>query len=126
MTLQNFFKSSTATGIFWGIIGGIGLIIASKLTTSGPLQVSLYVPILIAAILSIKYSYKSKASFKELFTTGLIAFMVMSLFLYLNIILVENPQNGIMFFGHTWRLLFMLAVGILSSLVISVFIKKLA
>ena len=123
MTLQNFFKSSTATGIFWGIIGGIGLIIASKLTTSGPLQVSLYVPILIAAILSIKYSYKSKASFKELFTTGLIAFMVMSLFLYLNIILVENPQNAIMFFGHAWRLLFMLAVGILSSLVVSLFIK---
>ena len=126
MTLQNFFKSSTATGIFWGIIGGIGLIIASKLTTSGPLQVSLYVPILIAAILSIKYSYKSKASFKELFTTGLIAFMVMSLFLYLNIILVENPSNGILFLGHAWRLLFMLAVGIISSSIVSLFVKKLA
>ena len=126
MTLQNFFKSTTATGIFWGIIGGIGLIIFTKLTTSGPMPLLAYVPILIAALLSYKFSNKANITFKELFTTGLITFMVMSLFLYLNIILLENPQNGIMFFGHIWRLLFMLAVGILSSLVVSLFIKKLA
>ena len=125
MTVQNFFKSSTITGILWGIIGGIGLIIATKLTTSGPKPLLVYVPTLIAPLLSYKFSNKANITFKELFSTGLIAFMVMSLFLYLNIILVENPQNGIMFFGHAWRLLFMLAVGILSSLVVSLFVKKL-
>ena len=126
MKLQSLLKSATATGTFWGIIGGIGLIIATKLTTSGPIPMLIYAPILIAAILSIKFSNNSIATFKKFFITGLIAFVIMSLLLYLNIILVENPNNGIAFTGHAWRLLFILALGIISSSVISFFVKKLA
>ena len=126
MKLQSLLKSATATGTFWGIIGGIGLIIATKLNTSGPIPMLIYAPILIAAILSIKFSANSTATFKKLFITGLIAFVIMSLLLYLNIILVENPNNGIAFTGHSWRLLFILALGIISSSVVSFFVKKLA
>ena len=126
MALQNFFKSSTISGMFWGIIGGIGLIIATSLTKSGPKPLLLYVPILVTALFSYKFSNKTIITFKKLFITGLITFIVMSLFIYLNIILVENPQSGIMFFGHVWRLLFMLAVGIVLSTIISLLVKKLA
>ena len=126
MALQNFFKSSTISGMFWGIIGGIGLIIATSLTKSGPKPLLLYVPILVTALFSYKFSNKTIITFKKLFITGLITFIVMSLFIYLNIILVENLQSGIMFFGHVWRLLFMLAVGIVLSTIISLLVKKLA
>ena len=126
MTLQNFFKSTNANGVSWGIIGALSYIVANEFTTNGPLKFFLYVPILIAALLTIKFFDKMNFTYRKLFITGLIAFMIMNLIIYFNVNLVENPQSGIMFFGHVWRLLFMLVIGTISSFVISLFVKKLA
>ena len=123
MTFDNLFAKPTATGTFWGVIGGLSLIIASISTTNGYLQVVPYFFILCAAILTTKYVDKSKVSFTELFKSGFWAFIVSSLFLYVYVLTVVNPNSGISFLGHMWRFGFIIGLGIIGSSVIS-FIAK--
>ena len=126
MTIKNYFASSTLTGIFWGVLGGISLIVVTQLTTNGPLQISPYPFLLIAAILTIAFSDKSKITLSKLFITGLLTFVIMTLFLYLYIINFVNPNSGINAVGHLWRLGLMIGIGVLSSLFVSVIVKGLA
>jgi hypothetical protein len=124
MTLKNNFNSITFTGLFWGIIGGFALIYATKLTTNGPLQITPYPFLLIAAILTIAFTQKSTASLNKLFKTGLITFTVMSLFLYVFVISFINPNSGISILGHLWRIALIFAVGTISSYLVAVIVKK--
>ena len=126
MTIKNYFTSTTWTGLIWGVIGGISLIVATRLTTNGILQISPYPFLLIAAILTIALSNKSKIAFNKLFITGFLTFITMTLFLYLYILNFVNPNLGIDTLGHLWRLGTMIGVGIISSLLVSVIVKQLA
>lgn len=124
MTIKNYVKSITWTGLFWGIVGGVSLIFATTLTTNGPLHLTPYPFLLIAAILTIALSDKSNISTNKLFKTGLITFMTMTLFLYVFIIAFINPNSGITIFGHLWRLALMLGIGIISSYFVAFIVKK--
>jgi hypothetical protein len=123
MTFDNLFAKPIATGTFWGVIGGLSLIIVSNSTANGFLQVFPYFFILCAAILTTKYAAKSIVSFKELFKSGIWAFIVSSLFLYVYVLTVVNPNAGISFPGHMWRFGFIIGLGIICSSVFS-FIAK--
>ena len=123
MSFENLFANPTTTGTFWGVIGGLSLIIATISTTNGYLQVVPYFFILCAAILTTKYVDKSKACFSELFKSGFFAFIVSSLFLYTFILTVINPNSGISFIEHMWRLGVIVGLGIICSSIISFLAK---
>jgi len=123
MRFDNLFAKPTTTGTFWGVIGGLSLIIATIITTNGYLQVVPYFFILCAAILTTKYVDKSKVSFTELFKSGFWAFIVSSLFLYIYVLTVVNPNSGISFIGHMWRFGVIVGLGIIGSSVISFLAK---
>ena len=100
MTIQSLFAKPNSTGTFWGLIGGIFLIIATFLTTNGYLQIVPYFFILTAAVLTTKYINRSNVSFIDLFKSGLFAFVISSLFLYTYVLTVVNPNSEITFIGH--------------------------
>ncbi len=123
MTIKNYFTNTTWTGFFWGIIGGVSLIVTTRFIRNGPLSISPYPFLLIASILTIALSHKSKISLSKLFITGLLTFIIMTLFLYLYLIKFVNPNSGIDMLGHLWRLGLMLGIGIISSLLVSVIVR---
>lgn len=125
MTIKNYFTNTTWTGFFWGIIGGVSLIVTTRFIRNGPLQISPYPFLLIASILTIALSDKSEISLSKLFITGLLTFIIMTLFLYLYLIKFVNPNSGIDMLGHLWRLGLMLGIGIISSLLVSVIVRHL-
>ena len=126
MTIKNYFTNTTWTGLFWGVIGGISLILATRLTTNGPLQISPYPFLLIAAILTVALSDKSQITLSKLFITGFLTYIIMTLSLYLYILNFVNPNSAINISGHLYRLGIMIGVGILSSLLVSVIVRQLA
>ena len=126
MTFKNYFTNTTWTGLFWGVIGGISLIVATRLTTNGPLQVSPYPFLLIAAILTIALSDKSHITLSKLFITGLLTYVIMTFSLYLYIQNFVNPNSTINVLGHLWRIGIMMGVGIFSSLLISIIVRQVA
>ena len=126
MTIKNYFTNTTWTGLFWGVIGGISLIVATRLTTNGPLQVSPYPFLLIAAILTIALSDKSHITLSKLFITGLLTYIIMTFSLYLYIQNFVNPNSTINVLGHLWRIGIMMGVGIFSSLLISIIVRQVA
>ena len=123
MTFQSLFAKPTSAGIFWGFIGGISLIIATILTTNGYLQIVPYFFILCAAILTTKYIDKSEVSFTSLFKSGLFAFVISSILLHAYILTVINPNSGMTFFGHIWRVGAMVGMGIICSSIVSFLAK---
>jgi hypothetical protein len=124
MTIKRYFTNTTWTGLFWGIIGGISLIVATRLTTNGPLQISPYPFLLTISILTIAFSDKARITLRRLFVTGLLSFMTMTLFLYFYILYFINPNSGISWQGHLWRLGMMVGIGILVSLLVSIIVKR--
>jgi len=123
MTFQSLFAKPSATGIFWGLIGGIFLIFATILTTNGYLQIVPYFFILSAAVLTTKYINKTKVSFVDLFKSGLFAFVISSIFVYAYILTVINTNSAITIIGHIWRFGIIVGFGIVSSSIISFLAK---
>lgn len=123
MRFEHYFAKPAATGIFWGVTGGLSLIIATISTTNGYLQVAPYFFILCAAILTTKYYAKANVSFSNLFKSGFFAFIISSLVLYSYILAVVNPNSGIPFIGHMWRFGVVVVIGIISSSIISFLAK---
>lgn len=126
MTIRNYFTQTTSTGLVWGIIGGISLIIATRLTTNGLYQISPFPFLLVGAILTIALSDKSKITLRKLFITGFLTFIIMTLFLYLYILNFINPNSGIDILGHLWRVGVIVAAGVISSLFVSLIVRQIA
>jgi hypothetical protein len=123
MRLETLFAKPSATGTFWGIIGGLLLILATITTTNGYLQVVPYFFILCAAVLTTKYIDKASVRFSNLFKSGFFAFIISSVFLYVYILSFVNPNSGITIIGHMWRLGIIAGIGIICSSVISFLAK---
>jgi len=123
MTIQSFLKKPISTGLIWGVIGGISLIIMTFVSTKGLVQISPYPIILIAAVLTIKYSKPQNHVFRKLFIAGLLAFIIMSLVLYIYTLTFINPDVDISFLGHLWRFGIVIGIGSLSSLLLSFLAK---
>ena len=123
MQVKYLFESPTTTGIFWGVVGGFSLILATASTTNGYLQIVPYFFIVSAAVLTTKHIYGSTGSFSTLFTSGFFAFLVSSLLLYAYILTVINPGAGITLSGHLWRFGVIAGLSIISSSILS-FIAK--
>ena len=92
-------------------------------TTKGLVQISPYPIILIAAVMTMQYSKPQNQVFIKLFITGLFAFVVMSLILYIYILTFMNPGSGISFLGHLWRFGFIIGIGSISSMLLSFLAK---
>ena len=123
MKIQTYLARPYFTGPLWGIIGGLSLIIVTLSTTNGFVQLAPYPFILIAAILTIKFTDTSDKTFSRLFITGLLTFIIMTLFLYVYILTYLNPDSGITFLGHLWRMGAIIGFGIISSLILSIIAK---
>ena len=118
MTTNHILKQPFVIGLYWGIAGGILLILLSFFTYNFLVQILPYPVILIGALLTVKYTCTAKI-FRSLFNAGLISFMIMSLILYIYILRYNNPNSGISFTGHLWRFGVVLAIGSASSLLLS-------
>ena len=129
MTIQSFLKKPVPAGLIWGTIGGISLILMTLISTNGLVQISPYPVILIAAILTAKYNRPQGNVFNHLFVTGLFAFVIMSLILYVYIFTFINPGAGyplnwrISFLNHLWRFGFIIIMGTMSSMLLSFLAK---
>ena len=123
MTIQSFLKKPVPTGLIWGIIGGISLIIMTSLSTNGLVHISPYPIILIAAVMTVKYSKPQNHVFIKLFMAGLFAFVVMSLILYIYILTFINPGSGTPFVFHLLRFNFIIGIGSISSMLLSFLAK---
>ncbi len=119
MTVRSFFARSFSTAVFWGILGGLSLVLTAVFTTNGPLQVLPLFLVLCAAILTTKYCQQSGSNFSELFQSGFFAFMISALCQYVYILTVINPGSGIPVSGHLWRLGVIIGIGITGSSLIS-------
>jgi hypothetical protein len=118
------FRNSVSTSIFWGLVGGMALIITSRLFDKGLLEILPYPVILIIAFLSFRPPlYKRFLSF---FLSGLSTFVIMSIVLYLYIITIENPAAIINtdFLGYFWRLGLMTSIGALASVALTLLVIK--
>lgn len=78
MTLQNSLKRPLPISLLWGLVGGICLLLAFKLTTRGPYQVTPYPFILVAAILTYTLLNKANRQFNKFFTVSFMTFIIMS------------------------------------------------
>jgi len=116
MTIQSFLKKPVSIGLLWGAIGGISLIVLTLISRYGLVQLIPYPVILIGAVLTMKYSNPQNHIFNKLFLTGLFAFVIMSLILYVYILTFINPGAGISFLDHLWRFGLMIGIGSISSL----------
>ena len=129
MTIQSFLKKPVLAGLIWGTIGGISLILMTLISTNGLVQISPYPFILIAAILTTKYNRPQGNVFNRLFVTGLFAFVIMSLILYVYIFTFINPGSGyplnwrISFLNDLWRFGFTIIIGTMSSMLLSFLAK---
>jgi len=130
MTIQSFLKKPVSAGIIWGTIGGISLIVMTLMSTNGLVQISPYPVILIAAILTMKYNRPQGNVFNQLFVTGLFAFVIMSLILYVYILTFINPGSNyptnwrISFLMHWGRLGLIVVFGSISSMLLSFLAKS--
>jgi hypothetical protein len=118
MTTSRILKQPFFIGFYWGIAGGILLVLSFFFTYNVLLQILPYPVILISALLTIKYTCTTKI-FRSLFIAGFITFMIMSLILYIYILRYNNPNSGISFTGHLWRFGVILASGSVCSLLLS-------
>jgi len=123
MTIQSFLKKPVSIGLLWGAIGGISLIVLTLISRYGLVQLIPYPVILIGAVLTMKYSNPQNHIFNKLFLTGLFAFVIMSLILYVYILTFINPGAGISFLDHLWRFGLMIGIGSISSLLLSFLAK---
>jgi len=122
MTIQSFLKKPVSIGLIWGVIGGISLIIMT-VSTNGLVQISPYPIILIAAVMTMKYSKPQNHVFIKLFIAGFFAFVFMSLILYIYILTFINPGSGIPFVLHLLRFVFIIGIGSISSMLLSFLAK---
>lgn len=125
MNLSSFFRKPILNGMVFGVLGGITLIGIASLSTSGFIQILPYPLALIAALLTLKYSRNPSAGLSSYFIAGLITFVTMSVFVYLQAVLFANPHNGISFIGHLWRFAVIVAIGSACSLLLSLLARPI-
>jgi hypothetical protein len=117
MTVQATSAKPLLTGMIWGTIGGIVLILSTLATTNGYFVFIPYFLIVSAAIMTTKF--KKESTFKDLFLTGLTCFTWMSLILYVFILTSQNNEMDLSIFDHSWRIASMVGFGVITSLIIS-------
>ena len=109
------FRTSLTTGLCWGIIGGLAMVLMQKLSHNGLLGILPYFLFLIISVLTVRLT-DSDNKYRKIFFTALLTFMIMSLALYVYILFVLNPSiQEMSLSGHLWRLGAMLGIGAISS-----------
>lgn len=123
MKTPGFLIRPFSASLFWGIIGGMSLIAIAFYSTNGLVQVLPYPIILIAAILFLKFNDSSDKAFIRMLITGLSVFVLMSVILVAYILTFVNPHSGITLVGLLWRFGIVVAIGFISSLLLSIIAK---
>lgn len=126
MATKLAFRSPVLSGLLYGLIGGIAFLAVLRITTIILLQFLPFPFIVIASTLAIALAEKSAITFKRLFITGFVAFMTMTIvvyicFFYFSITTDTGPY--ITALGHLWRISAMTGIGIVSALLTSLIIK---
>ncbi len=119
MKQLRIFTQPLTASLFWGLVGGGMLVVASASLNSGFLSIVPYYIVLFLTFLT--FQPQTEKKFKELFLTGILTFVIMSLVLYVSfpLFLIHNPPS-FTFFEHLWRLAAVVGMGAVSSLLMTV------
>jgi fucose permease len=123
MKTPSFLIRPITASLFWGFIGGLSLIGITFLTNKGFIQILPYPIILINAILFLKFNDTSDKAFTRMLFTGLAIFVFMSLVLSFYVQIFVNATFNITLAGELWRLGAIVAIGFVSSLLLSIIAK---
>lgn len=116
MSIIKINSKSTLIVIILGLIGGLTLIMASRWSTIGRVQILPYPLVLIVTSIIVYYFDCINFNFRTLFLTnfGVFLFMTTILYLFLNFYIIETIKLN--FWGHFWRLGLLIIIGVVSSL----------
>lgn len=118
------FKNSLTSGLSWGVIGGLALVLIENLMPNMVIEMLPYILFLIISVLTVKLT-GSGNKYSKLFFTALITFMVMFLIVYLYLVLVMNPYGSqITFTKHFIQIAGMLGIGIISSALLTFLVTR--
>lgn len=109
----------------WGIFGGLTLILIAGEEHNAKAVIPIYSLTFILSILTVKIN-STKNYFKSLFTAIFLTFLVTLFIDYIYLITVINPALLRMpLFGHTWRVISMIAIGAIISLTFTYITKTI-
>ena len=117
-------KQILPTVIIWGLLGGGLLVAVSLLTIKFWWIILTYAIVMFATMFTIKVNKIIDINYLKTLLTGVLTFMIMTSVMYFYIILVENPNNGITLWGHTWRFLVTLGFALASGAILGLFFVK--
>ena len=121
-------KEILPTVIICGLLGGALMIIVPFFTNKGFLQVTPYFLIFIFIRLALRTALKKfkkmEMNYLKAFITGVLTFMLMTYIYYFYVMIWENPHNGILLWGHIWRLLFIFGAATILSAILALFFAK--
>jgi hypothetical protein len=118
------FNNPLTTGLCWGVIGGLTLVLIEYLMPNALVEKLPYVLFLILAVLTIKLT-DADNKYLKLFFAALITFMVMFLIVYLYLVLVLNPNGSqITLTKHIIQITGMLGIGIISSALLTFLVTR--
>ena len=126
MKIPTFLFKPVLASIFWGVLGGLSLILVSLISNNGLIQILPYPFVLITAILFFKYSETSNKVFYKMFMTGFLSFILMSIILAVYVQGFVNPVFTFELNGLFFVLAAIVGIGSLSSLLISFLAKPVA
>lgn len=118
------FNNPLTTGLCWGVLGGLTLVLIEYLMPNVLVEKLPYVLFLIISVLTVKLT-DADNKYLKLFFTSLITFMVMFLIVYLYLVLVLNPNDSqITFTKHIIQIAGMLGIGIISSALLTFLVTR--
>ena len=126
MKTPSFLFKPIPASIFWGVSGGLSLILVSLISNKGLIQIIPYPLILISAILFLKYSGTPNKIFYKMFMTGFLTFIIMSIILAVYVLGFVNSTFTFEFNRLLFTLATIVGIGSVSSLLVSFIAKPVA
>lgn len=106
-------RRSLSLAVALGVLGGATLVLSALYFTTGKYLLLPYALVVLGSLVAIRA--EGMAAFSERFLTGLLAFVLSSLALYVSVAL--SPAVGhVGLLGHAWRLGLLVVIGAVVSL----------
>ena len=125
MKTPSFLTRPVQASLFWGILGGIFLIVITFFSNKGLIQILPYPIILISSVLFFKFNDTSDRTFRRMLISGVCIFIIMSLILSIYVLAFVNKTYNFSPSLEVLRLTFITIIGFFSSLLLAVLAKHI-
>ena len=125
MKTPSFLTRPVQASLFWGILGGIFLIVITFFSNKGLIQILPYPIILISSVLFFKFNDTSDRTFRRMLISGVCIFIIMSLILSIYVLAFVNKTYNFSPSLEVLRLTFITIIGFFSSLLLAVLAKPI-